>query len=158
MTDLETDPVQFLSWLHKNIPLTKAMQLERLDYDGESLTLTVPLGPNVNDKGTGFGGSIAALATLAGWCLTTLQLREQGLDCDVVIARSEQLFEAPVTGAFTARVARPDSASCQAFIERVATRGRGRLELSVDVECAGERAFTMTGQYAAIRRQPGASQ
>ena len=78
MSQLTTDPGAFLQWLKESIPLAAAMQIEALQFDGQQLEMRVPLAANVNDKGTGFGGSIAALATLAGWSLTTLYLRRQG--------------------------------------------------------------------------------
>lgn len=150
--DPGTDPQQFLSWLHRSIPLTSAMQIERLEYDGRELRMYVPLAPNVNDKGTGFGGSISALATLAGWSLTTLYLRGQGLDCDVVIADAQQSYKAPVKGAFYARVRLPDSDDLTHLTDRIAERGRGRLDLEIDVLCDDQRTFVMQGRYVAIER------
>lgn len=152
MKHLLTDPDKFLAWLHQAIPLTSAMQIERLVYDGRHLELHAPLAPNVNDKGTGFGGSIAALATLAGWCLTTLYLREQGLDCDVVIADSHLSYTAPVKAALCARVVLPDAEQCQHLLDRLTQRGRGRLELHVDLISGDDVAMTLDGRYVAIQR------
>ncbi|TCK08119.1 YiiD C-terminal domain-containing protein [Marinobacterium mangrovicola] len=154
---LTTDPAQFLSWLYRSIPLTSAMQIERLEFDGQVLELHVPLAPNVNDKGTGFGGSISALATLAGWCLTTLYLRGKGLDCDVVIADAHQSYKAPIKDAFFARVRLSSKEDCDHLLNRIDERGRGRLDLKIDVLCddqAGkdEVAFVMQGRYVAIQR------
>lgn len=128
------------------------MQIERLDFDGQVLELHVPLAPNVNDKGTGFGGSISALATLAGWCLTTLYLRGRGLDCDVVIADAHQSYKAPIKHAFSARVSLPSQADRDHLLNRIGERGRGRLDLQIEVVCDGEVAFVMQGRYVAIKR------
>ena len=62
------------------------MQIDQLEYSGHAITLSAPLAPNINDKGTAFAGSTAGLATLTGWCLITLWLREQGIAADVMIA------------------------------------------------------------------------
>lgn len=152
MTDLTTDPQQFLNWLHRSIPLSSAMQIERLEYDGQTLEMYAPLAPNVNDKGTGFGGSISALATLAGWSITTLYLREQGLDCDVVIADVRQSYKAPTKGAFSARVRLPGDADLSHLLSRISERGRGRLDLEIEVLCNGVQTFLMQGRYVAIKR------
>ncbi|MBR9884977.1 MAG: hypothetical protein GYB21_15555 [Oceanospirillales bacterium] len=149
---MTTDPKQFLAWLYRSIPLTTAMQIERLEYDGRSLELHVPLAPNVNDKGTGFGGSISALATLTGWCMTTLYLREQGLDCDVVIADAHQSYKSPIKEAFFARVRLPDQAACDHLLNRIGERDRGRLDLEIEVLCGEQVAFVMQGRYVAIKR------
>lgn len=152
MTDMTTDPAEFLKWLYNSIPLTGAMQIQQLDFDGHTLELHVPLSPNVNDKGTGFGGSISALATLAGWCLTTLYLRGQGLDCDVVIADAHQSYKAPIKDAFSARVSLPSQGERDHLLNRIAERGRGRLDLEIEVICAGQAVFLMQGRYVAIKR------
>ncbi len=39
-----------------------------------SLTLAVPLAPNINDKGCAFGGSLTSLMTLASWGVVELAL------------------------------------------------------------------------------------
>ncbi|WP_299126110.1 YiiD C-terminal domain-containing protein, partial [uncultured Alcanivorax sp.] len=60
------------------IPLTRHLDFQLETFDGQSLTLTAPLAPNHNDKGTFFAGSQSALLTLAGWSLTTLLARQAG--------------------------------------------------------------------------------
>jgi thioesterase domain-containing protein len=48
-------------------------------YDQGRLTLKAPFAPNINDKGTVFAGTLNAVATLAGWSLLWLILREHNL-------------------------------------------------------------------------------
>ena len=55
------------SFVLENIPLTRAMALSVHCRGPDRLQLKAPLAANVNDKGTGFGGSQVALATLAAW-------------------------------------------------------------------------------------------
>ena len=74
------------------------MQIALRDYDGDALTLTAPLAPNVNDKGCAFGGSMASLLTLAGWGLIELVLRAEGQDCDIYVGNSELRYQGPVWG------------------------------------------------------------
>ncbi len=152
MSQLTTDPAAFLQWIKQQIPLTAAMQLQQLTFDGRQLRITAPLAPNVNDKGTGFGGSLASIATLAGWALTTLYLRHQGLECDVVIADSHLRYLAPVNGDFEARVSLPLGDESEQLLQRMQQRGRGRLELQVEILCNGELCLSLDGRYVAMRR------
>src|SRR5690606_33240492 len=62
MTGPETE-----AFLHAKIPLARAMGVRVERCDSEGLVLTAPLEPNHNHLGTAFGGSLAALATLAGY-------------------------------------------------------------------------------------------
>lgn len=145
-------PAEFLAWLRGQIPLLEHLGIERLDWDGRRLEIPTPLAPNVNDKGTGFGGSQAAIATVAGWCLTTLCLRERGLDCDVVIADSQLQYLQPVTADFVTRVCVEDPAAVEALVARLHERGRGKLALTVEVCCQQQLCMRLQGVYVAIRR------
>ena len=51
--------------LHKNIPLTKFMDLKIINYDDKELITTAPLDININDKGTAFGGSLATITIIS---------------------------------------------------------------------------------------------
>jgi len=64
-------------FLHEQIPLTRAMGVRVRSWDGEKLWLSAPLEPNHNHLGTAFGGSLSALATLAGYSLLWLLLGDR---------------------------------------------------------------------------------
>ncbi len=141
----------FLSWLHQAIPLTAAMQIDEIDYTGSQLRLSAPLEPNLNDKGTGFAGSIASIATLSGWCLLTLWLRERGIEADVMIAKSEQRYLAPVTDRLNAVAKLPDDRVVEQFWQRFQEKQRARLPISVAL--GNEKVvFELDGDYAAVKR------
>ena len=141
----------FLSWLHQAIPLTAAMQIDEINYTGKQLHLSAPLEPNLNDKGTGFAGSIASIATLSGWCLLTLWLRERGIDADVMIAKSEQRYLAPVADRLKAVATLPDDAVVEQFWQRFQEKQRARLPISVAVGNE-QTVFELQGDYAAVQR------
>ena len=149
---MQTNTQDFLKWLKTQIPLLEHLGIEQLGWDGQTLTVPTPLAPNVNDKGTGFGGSQAAIATVAGWCLTTLCLKERGLECDVVIADSHLQYLKPVTTDFETRVTLPDFSTADALAERVEARGKGKLELVVEVLCQEQVCMRLEGVYVAIKR------
>ena len=142
----------FLRELQQTIPLTRAMAISACDYDGQSLQLSAPLAANVNDKGTGFAGSLTALATLAGWSLTTLYARDLGEDVNVVAAESHVRYVKPVTTDFSASVDLPDTSLCQRFQERLQSRGKASLPLTIQIFQGAELALQLESVYVAIRR------
>ena len=89
MTGPETE-----AFLHAKIPLARAMGVRVERCDSEALVLTAPLEPNHNHLGTAFGGSLAALATLAGYAFLWRELRDP--DAHIVIRRSELDYRHPV--------------------------------------------------------------
>jgi thioesterase domain-containing protein len=146
------EPNEFLRWLKTQIPLLTHMGLGDLAFNGKTLTLPAQLEPNINDKGTGFGGSIASLATISGWCLTTLLLKNRELDCDVMIKDSNMQYLLPITGDFFAEVTLPDEDEVNAFLARLDEKGRARLALQVAVKQNEKTALTMQGLYVAVKR------
>ena len=78
----------FQQFVHQHIPLVSQMQLKMNTISADTLLAAAPLQPNINDKGTVFGGSSAALMTICGWSLIKYHLEALGLDHDVVIHRA----------------------------------------------------------------------
>lgn len=152
MNGLITDTEQFLPWLKQQIPLLQFMGIQDLSFDEQGLELKAALAENVNDKGTGFGGSQAALATLAGWCWVTLSLRKVGCDCDVVIRDSQQQYTAPVTSDFSVQVTAVSAEVWRGFHQRLLEVGRARIPLEIQVNSDSGVAFTMSANYTALIR------
>jgi len=139
------------TYLHSHIPLSAAMQVEVAHASPESVTLLAPLAPNVNHRGTAFGGSIATLATLAGWSL--LRVRLDGFEPlpHLVIQRSSIEYLHPISGSFSATVAYPADADWPAFMASLHSKGRARLELAVNVIANDQTAARMVGTFVALR-------
>lgn len=55
------------AYLHRQIPLSAAMQVSVVSATLDSVVLSAPLAPNINHKYTAFGGSVSALGILAAW-------------------------------------------------------------------------------------------
>ena len=138
-------------YLTRHVPLFRAMQarLERCDAAG--LALAAPLAPNVNDKGTAFGGSMAAIAALTGWAITTITLRDHGETAEIVIIDSTLKFLRPVRETIVAECVLPDAATVETFIERYRQRGKARWTVDVVVRADGEPAMTFKGHYGVFR-------
>jgi len=118
--------------IRNTIPLGAAMQfnIDRLELD--RIRVTAPLAPNINIHGTGFAGSIYSLAVLTGWALCTHIIDEFGLDAELVVARAEIAYRAPVTGDLDCRSS-TDAAQRDAFLQSFRERGKGKLVLDITV-------------------------
>lgn len=81
---------------HNEIPVSKAMDIRIFQYTGRSIELRAPLARNINVHGTMFAGSLYTLATLTGWGLLQLQLRERNLTGAIVLAEGNIKYRKPV--------------------------------------------------------------
>ncbi|HRQ65238.1 MAG TPA: YiiD C-terminal domain-containing protein [Xanthomonadaceae bacterium] len=142
------------AFILEHIPLTRAISLRVLDADAESLTLGAPLGPNVNDKGCAFGGSLASLLTLAGWGLVRLRLGEAADDSEIYVQDSVLRYSAPVWSDLRVRARLAEGESWQHFRQAFASRGRARVQLiATALLDDGSAATTLEARFAAFRRQ-----
>ena len=142
-------------FLFSGIPIAGAMGLQVISYGAAGLTLSAPLGPNRNDKGTAFAGSIYSTAVLTGWGLVTLGLREAGLDASVVVRDAEIRYLVPVVAPFTSFCASPKTLEWKEFLNRVKSKKRGKIALAVEVIQKTGKAARFKGLYAAILRKDG---
>lgn len=141
---------QLQQTLHDSIPLTRAMQLTVTDYDGERLLLSAPLAPNVNDKGTAFGGSLYNIAVLCGWCMLRLKLNEAGLEQkNIVIQEANIRYLLPVSGELQAEC-RIVPEALQDLLQALQRRSRARISLTVVIRQQNKAAVEFTGQYVAL--------
>lgn len=151
----QSDEELLNSFLFSGIPIAGAMGLKVISYGAEGLTLSAPLGPNRNDKGTAFAGSIYSAAVLAGWGLVTLGLREAGLDASVVVRDAEIRYLAPIAAPFTSSCASPKTFEWKEFLNRLESKKMGKITLAVEVTQETGKAAVFEGLYAAFLRVEG---
>ncbi|MFH2134843.1 MAG: thioesterase domain-containing protein [Pseudomonadota bacterium] len=141
---------QLQQTLHTDIPLTREMGLRVAAYDGQTLQLTAPLAPNVNDKGTAFGGSLYNIAVLCGWSLLRLKLNEAGLNKkNIVIHEAHTRYLLPVTGELHATCTLTGDVLTE-FMQPLQKKGRARITLTVAIHQQDKTAVEFTGQYVAL--------
>jgi thioesterase domain-containing protein len=142
------------SYINYHIPLTRHMELTVTGYDTNGILMKAPLPPNINDKGTAFGGSLAAMLTLAGWALSVLYLRDSGLDADAVVYKSSMEFRKPVTGDLIIRCEFPSDESKDKFLSDFRTDKKAKWQVEAfAVNSDGEKAVIYTGKYAAFPKE-----
>lgn len=110
----------------------------------ERVVLRAALEPNVNHVASAFGGSVASLATLAGWSVVHLRLHGAGVRASTVIQRSSIEYHAPARGPFEARCDRPGERAWARLHRGLDRFGRGRIHL-------GSTVHTDEGSVAAFR-------
>jgi thioesterase domain-containing protein len=134
---------------HDKIPLTRQMGVSIASLDEDGLRLTAPLAPNVNHMGTGFGGSLASVATLTGWGLTQV-LSSHIEDVHVVVRESRLKYRATVTEDFETFCAFPAPEVIDAFRAQIDRRNRARLQLQVQLTAGGRSCLELDGDFAAF--------
>jgi thioesterase domain-containing protein len=108
------------------------MQFSIDHLDQDDIRVSAPLPPNINIHGTGFAGSLYSIAVLTGWALCMHIIDESGIDAELVVARAEIAYRAPVKSAIECRC----SASREqrdAFLRAFHEHGKGRIVLEVAV-------------------------
>ncbi len=145
MIDLE----RFEAECRRDIPLLNAMHLALVDYDDLTLTMEAPLAPNINNKGTAFGGSIASICLFGGWAMATLAFMDHGIhNTEIVVFKNEMTFERPARGHLVVRVTinRDEFGAC---LEKLLAGSDERIRFEVGVELFHDdkRCATMRGLY-----------
>jgi thioesterase domain-containing protein len=137
-------------YLHQHIPISLHLGAEVSEAGAERVRLRAPLAPNLNHRQTAFGGSLSALAILAGWAWLHLGLRERGHIGRIVIMRSSMEFLAPAEGDFEAVCGAPAPERWERFVRTLDQRGRARLELDVELAVGDRPVAIFRGQYVAL--------
>ena len=132
-----------------DIPLLDAMQLSFVRFDELMLTMEAPLAPNINNKGTAFGGSIASICLFGGWAVSTLAFIDSGIhNTEIVVFKNDMTFERPARGLLrvNARIEADEFEACLARL-KAGDRSRIRLNILVDLFHDEDRCATMHGLY-----------
>lgn len=136
-------------FLHEKIPLTRAMSIRVAEFDDRGLTLSAPLAPNHNHLGTAFGGSLSAIATLAGYALLWLELGER--DSHIVIKSSSLKYRHPVRSEIHALCPRIPPEALATFRKKFSRLGKASITLPVSIMENGSVCVEFEGVFVAMR-------
>jgi thioesterase domain-containing protein len=134
--------------LREKIPLTRAMGVRAVSYDGQALVLAAPIEANHNHLHTAFGGSLHALLTLS--CYGWLWLELNDPDAHIVIRESTIRYLRPVRGELRAGCRRPKEEQVQRFKRDFEARQKARITLEATIDEEGVTAVQFTGQFVAV--------
>lgn len=137
-------------YIHRQIPITKAMGVQIVSASVSQVELFAPLAPNINHRETVFGGSAAAVATLAAWTLILVRMRAEQLTGRLVIARNSMTYEQPITADFNAIARESDLDNWPRFVAGIQRKGKGRLTAQSTLQLNDKRVAGFEGQFVAI--------
>ncbi len=143
-----TDDLQ--AYLATHIPLSTAMQVHVAIAEDNHIELRAPLAPNVNHRGTVFGGSIASLATLACWSLLWVRTRDWEPAPHLVVRRSKIDYDHPALGEFRAIARIPPEMDWEAIAGRYSSWQRTRVILEANVIAGTLAAAHFSGEFVAL--------
>ena len=134
--------------LEQSIPITTAMGIKAVSYDGSRLRLNAPAAPNLNDKQTIFAGSSYAIAALCGWSMLFLKLAERSINGDVAVYHGEINYSKPAIGDYYAVCNTPGQDVIENFFSALATRKKAKFTLGTGVYDNDGQVADFTGSYA----------
>jgi thioesterase domain-containing protein len=146
------DAAELQARIRAEFPIAMPMGIVVESAGDESLVLRAPLAANANHQGTAFGGSLFALAALAGWAWLTRYAASHGLDVDAVIQDGHIDYWLPVQGEFRATLMGPPPAEIERFRKMLRRAARGRIRLHVDLHDGAKLAAGFDGVFAAAIR------
>ncbi|MDT0595447.1 bifunctional GNAT family N-acetyltransferase/hotdog fold thioesterase [Glaciecola petra] len=82
---------------HERIPISEHMGILLHQYTERTIETRASLNKNINLHGTMFAGSIYSLATLTGWGMLFLQMKQKGLSGEIVLGDANIHYHKPVT-------------------------------------------------------------
>jgi thioesterase domain-containing protein len=143
-------PQELEQTLHRSIPLSQAMQVSVLELSDDLLLLGAPLAPNVNHRGTAFGGSVSTLAILSAWSLLYCRLKHSAVAGSVVLQRSSISYDRPIGSAFSACAALAPGAPWALFVRTLERRGKARISVAARLICEAEEVGNFVGEFVAV--------
>lgn len=137
-----------VDYLRTHVPLTQEIDIGAGAQNSHWLELSAPLHPNLNDKQTAFGGSLATLCTLSGWCITSMLCRAITPKIDIAVIDSHIRYLLPVTtDPITARAFFPSIEDQSNFIELLQDKSRAKLSIKVEVNENDHTAVNFEARY-----------
>ncbi len=145
-----SSPAELEIYLHRNIPITAAMEVSVESIAADEVVLAAPLEPNINHRETLFGGSAVTICILAAWSLIHLRLTGAGIAHRLVIQRQTMSYEAPVTGRFTAHARLSDEAGWDRGVTLLQRHRKARFGTRAELRQGGLVGARMEADFVAL--------
>ncbi|MGL6260635.1 YiiD C-terminal domain-containing protein [Vibrio sp. WXL210] len=149
--DLMANVLRKPEWCHElqqrweqQIPISDKMGIKINQYTGYQFECCAQLNPNLNPHNAMFAGSAFTLATLTGWGMTWLLMKERNLMADIVLADSQIRYRHPVT---QSPVAQTSLDGISGDLDRLATGRKARIVISVTIYSGDTPSVEFVGTY-----------
>jgi thioesterase domain-containing protein len=120
-------------------------------YTGQKFITTMPETGNQNPHNTLFAGSLFSLATLTGWGLIWLMLRERHLGGTIILADAHIRYSQPISGRPSAVA---DLGSLSGDLDRLARGRKSRVQLQVELFGDDKAGAIFEGIYIVLPAKP----
>lgn len=143
--------LEFEQFLHKQIPITKQMEISVIEFTPLKVRILTKLEPNLNHKCTAFGGSINSVMTVCGWAMVYSNIKEIDKEAHIVVQKSNINYLAPIDKDFIAECTLSDKKSREVFFKTYRKHNKARISLKVT--CSDEHIMLAEyqGQYVAFK-------
>jgi thioesterase domain-containing protein len=129
------------------IPISEKMGIKVNQYTGYQFECCAPMNPNINPHNTMFAGSAFTLATLTGWGMAWLLMRERSLYGDIVLVDSRIRYQQPLT---ETPVAVTSLDEISGDLDRLESGRKARIIVNVMIKSGEVPAVRFTGTYMLI--------
>lgn len=136
---------------YEHIPLSEKMGVRIQQYTGQKFITTMPETGNQNPHHTLFAGSLFSLATLTGWGLIWLMLRERHLGGTIILADAHIRYSKPIAGKPGASAS---LGSLSGDLDRLARGRRARVALEVELYGNETLGAVFEGVYMVLPAKP----
>lgn len=137
--------------LARELPISRAMQMQVVSWDRERLAMQMPLEPNKNHQYSAFAGSLSALCTVVGWGTIFLLLARANMAGNVVIRRGKIRYHRPVLSPEIVATGLPiDPDELEFFFELMRGKGKSKLDVSSKIEDLAGPLVSFTGSYVVL--------
>ncbi|GAA5793065.1 bifunctional GNAT family N-acetyltransferase/hotdog fold thioesterase [Vibrio cholerae] len=131
----------------KHIPISDKMGIKIQQYTGYQFQCCAQLNPNLNPHNTLFAGSAFTLATLTGWGMAWLLMRERDLQGDIVLVDSHIRYRHPVV---QNPVASTSLDGISGDLDRLESGRKARIIVRVIISSGEVEAIEFIGTYMLI--------
>ena len=131
----------------KHIPISDKMGIKIQQYTGYQFQCCAQLNPNLNPHNTLFAGSAFTLATLTGWGMAWLLMRERDLQGDIVLVDSHIRYRHPVV---QNPVASTSLDGISGDLDRLESGRKARIVVRVIISSGEVEAIEFIGTYMLI--------
>ena len=136
---------------YEHIPLSEKMGVRIQQYTGQKFITTMPETGNQNPHHTLFAGSLFSLATLTGWGLIWLMLRERHLGGTIILADAHIRYSKPISGKPHAVA---DLGALSGDLDRLARGRKARVQMQVEIFGDETPGAVFEGTYIVLPAKP----
>ncbi|AKE53012.1 YiiD C-terminal domain-containing protein [Kangiella geojedonensis] len=141
---------QLENLVHKEIPITKALDIHIDELTEHSIRVIAPFEANKNIHNTAFAGSIYTVATIAGWSLVSHIASHLAIEGSVVLAKAEIQYKKPINGDIVAQCEIKDLSSLETFASSFKRKNRARINFIIDVVEDGVIKAQLNANFALV--------